>query len=356
VKRGRDLSRETRKLEHIRLALAQRNGERSGFQDIRFVHPSFPEINLDEISLETQIGGLKFSSPILINAMTGGAEQTKAINRELALVAAETGLAMAVGSQRAAIQDPSLISTYSVVREVNPRGILIANLGANAGVREARLAVEMIGADLLQLHVNAPQELTMPEGDRSFRGLLQRIEEIVQNSPVPVIVKEVGFGMSLETYQKLLEAGVRIIDVGGRGGTNFIRIENERRGGSKYSSLEEWGQTTVISLLEASPFLEHATFIASGGIKHALDIAKSLALGASAVGIAGLFLRILQYKGRQALIEQIGHFHEELRVIMTLLGCKNITNLRNVPLVITGYTAAWCQARGIDIHAYAKRR
>ncbi|GIM48212.1 isopentenyl-diphosphate delta-isomerase [Collibacillus ludicampi] len=349
------MSRETRKLEHIRLALAQRTHECGGFEDIRFVHQSLPESDLSETALETRIGELTFSSPILINAMTGGADKTKEINRKLAIAAAETGVAMAVGSQRAAIVDPALIHTYSVVREVNPQGIIAANLGADASVEDAIRAVEMIQADLLQLHVNVPQELIMPEGDRSFRGIRKRIAEIVKYSPVPVIVKEVGFGMSYETYKELIDIGVRIIDVGGRGGTNFIRIENERRKHRRFVSIETWGQSAAISLLEAGPFLDRVDVIASGGIRNALDVAKSLSLGASVVGIAGSFLRILQEEGLEALIDEITHLHEELRVIMTILGCNTISELRDVPLVITGFTADWCHARTIDIQRYATR-
>ncbi|MGZ4031299.1 MAG: type 2 isopentenyl-diphosphate Delta-isomerase, partial [Tumebacillaceae bacterium] len=172
------MSIEQRKLDHVRYALELPTTMENGFSDLRFVHRALPDCDVADVSLATSIGGLTLSSPILINAMTGGAERTEQINRDLAEVAKRTGIAMAVGSQRAALKDERLMRTYAVVREVNPDGILIANLGAGASVADAQRAIDMIGANLLQLHLNAAQELTMPEGDRAFRGLTEAIAEV----------------------------------------------------------------------------------------------------------------------------------------------------------------------------------
>ncbi|MGZ4122079.1 MAG: type 2 isopentenyl-diphosphate Delta-isomerase, partial [Tumebacillaceae bacterium] len=265
------MSIEQRKLDHVRYALELPTTMENGFSDLRFVHRALPDCDVADVSLATSIGGLTLSSPILINAMTGGAERTEQINRDLAEVAKRTGIAMAVGSQRAALKDERLMRTYAVVREVNPDGILIANLGAGASVADAQRAIDMIGANLLQLHLNAAQELTMPEGDRAFRGLTDAIAEVAAKVSVPVIVKEVGNGMGAETFAKLATTGVRVIDVAGSGGTNFVSIENQRRTTFHYEQLEGWGQTTAISLLEAQAYREKFDLIGSGGVMSAMD-------------------------------------------------------------------------------------
>jgi isopentenyl-diphosphate delta-isomerase len=328
----------------------------NGFADLRFVHRALPDFDLGDVTLATTLGGLSFSSPLLINAMTGGAGRTEEINRGLAEVAKRTGLAMAVGSQRAALKHPELERTYAVVRDVNPDGLVIANLGAGASLADAERAVAMVGADLMQLHLNAAQELTMPEGDRSFRGLLEKIQAVVEGLSVPVIVKEVGNGMSAETYRKLAEAGVQIVDVAGMGGTNFVSIENRRRPGLMFEELErEWGQTTAVALLEAQPFLSEFDVIGSGGVQTALDAAKCLALGANVVGVAGAILRPLMEHGVKAAVGIVEHWQEELRVILTLQECASVAELRQRPLIVRGQTAEWCRLRGIDLERIARR-
>ncbi|HEU4964701.1 MAG TPA: type 2 isopentenyl-diphosphate Delta-isomerase [Bacilli bacterium] len=349
------MSIEQRKLDHVRYALELPVTYQNGFSDLSFVHRALPELDLADVSLATTIGGLKLSSPILINAMTGGAERTEEINRKLAEVAKRTGIAMAVGSQRAALKHDHLVRTYAVVREINPDGVIIANLGAGATVEDARRAVDMIGADLLQLHLNVAQELTMPEGDRSFRGIPERIREVVEGLDVPVIVKEVGNGMGIETFRKLVDIGVRIVDVAGHGGTNFVAIENQRRGEQTYRHLEGWGQTTAASLLEAQWYRHQFDLIGSGGIGSATDAAKCFALGARGVGVAGALLRPLMEHGVDHTVELIEHWHNELRVILTLQECRTITELCRRPLVVRGETAAWSQLRGIDLEHLARR-
>jgi isopentenyl-diphosphate Delta-isomerase len=350
------MTRESRKDDHLRLATSLAVDSNSGFDDIKLLHNPFPEIAYDDTNISTSIGPVPLQVPVLINAMTGGSRASYAINQSLAVVARETGMAMAVGSQRAALHDSSVRDTYTIVRATNPDGVIIANLGADATPKEAIEAVQMLDADLLQLHVNVPQELVMPEGDRNFSGMLRSIERIVQTSPVPVIVKEVGFGMSAETYRKLFDLGVKIVDVGGRGGTNFVAIENKRRQNIAMLDLTDWGQTTIVSLLEACDWYRRMDLIASGGIRNPLDVIKSLACGARAVGMAGWFLRTVQAVGIDGLLEQIQRWFMEIRTIMTMLGCKTIDELCQVPFIITGESAEWCQARGIDTSLYARRK
>jgi isopentenyl-diphosphate delta-isomerase len=341
-------------MEHVRHALSLGQSGRQGFADIKLVHNALPDASTESIAFTTRIGDLTLSSPILINAMTGGAQETEAINRELAVAAREKGLAMAVGSQMAAIKHKEAVSSYKIIRRVNPNGIVFANLGSEATVEQALEAVDMLEANALQIHLNVMQELIMPEGDRDFSGMLRRIAAIVERVPVPVIVKEVGFGIMAESAAKLKDIGVELVDVGGAGGTNFAAIENARRS-MPFEWLNDWGNETSVALLEALSVYAPGQVIASGGIRSPLDICKALSLGASVVGMAGSFLRTLHELGTEALLNQVDELHEGLRLLMTALGCRTVADLWKVPVVITGDTAYWCEARGIDTTAYARR-
>ncbi|RAL25601.1 type 2 isopentenyl-diphosphate Delta-isomerase [Thermoflavimicrobium daqui] len=349
------ISREQRKLDHLKFALQSNQEVRSAFDDIQLVHRSLPEVNLSDCKLQTSLGGKELASPLLINAMTGGAYKTEEINYRLALVAKETGLSMAVGSQKAALNNPDLARTYQVIRQANPNGVVLANLSADSSIEEAKQAIAMIHADFLQLHLNVPQELVMPEGDRYFTGLMKKIQQIVSFSPVPVIVKEVGFGMCKETYEQLLSVGVKLIDVAGRGGTNFIWVENQRREGQEYHFLYRWGQSTVISLIEAQKFHPQMELISSGGIRNPLDMIKSFVLGAKVIGMASPILRSVQEEGVETTIQTIHRWHEQLRILMTMLGAKCLSELQRVPAVILGETREWCESRGLDHYHYSRR-
>ena len=341
-----DLSRMRRKLEHIEYALKTGQSKQTGLDDVEFVHVSLPEMSLDEARLETKMGELSLSSPIFINAMTGGGgKQTEEINQAFAIVAKETGLAMAVGSQMAAVRDPQEASSYTIVRKENPNGIVIGNIGGEATVDDAKRAIEMLKANALQIHLNVIQEMIMPEGDKSFKNILYRIEEICQSVSVPVIVKEVGCGMSKETVASLANVGVEIVDIGGFGGTNFSKIENKRRERLlKY--FNSWGISTAASIVEARavPSME---IIATGGIQNAMDVAKCLSLGASSVGIAGYFLKIYSEQGVDELIKEIHLLHEELTMIMTVLGIKKLNDFKFVKKVISGETYHWLHQRNL---------
>ena len=350
------VTRAKRKKEHIDHALSTGQKRLTGFDDITFVHVSLPETALSQVDTSTKIGELFLSSPIFINAMTGGGGQTTLeINRALARAAAETNIPVAVGSQMSALNDPAERPSYEVVRQENPKGLVFANLGSEATVDQAQRAVDMIEADLLQIHLNVIQEIVMPEGDRCFEGRLRRIEEICRTVSVPVSVKEVGFGMSRETATHLFNAGAAAVDVGGYGGTNFSEIENLRRD-QAVEFFNQWGISTAASIAEVSTVCsEHGTVIASGGLQNALDLAKSIALGASAAGMAGYFLKVLTTSGEDALVEEITGLISDLKRIMTVLGCKTIDELKKAPLVLKGDTYHWLKARGIDSSAYSMR-
>lgn len=346
--------RASRKMEHVKHALRLGQSGQHGLDDLKLVHNCLPEISSQQIKLHTTIGELQLSSPILINAMTGGSSETEIINRELAIVAREKKLAMAVGSQMAAIKDKQAAASYEIVRKVNPDGVIFANLGSEATVDQAKQAVEMINANALQIHLNVMQELIMPEGDRSFIGMEKRIADIVEHLSVPVIVKEVGFGIMRESAARLKRLGVTIIDVGGTGGTNFAAIENARRT-EHMNWLNEWGGKTSVALLEALTVYPKGAIIASGGIRNPLEIIKALTAGASAVGMAGAFLRVLQTEGTESLLQYVDELHDGLIMVMTALGTTQIRELWNTPLVITGQTAEWCVSRGIPINEYGAR-
>jgi isopentenyl-diphosphate Delta-isomerase len=350
------MTRAKRKWEHIKYALLETETNSHGFSDVSFIHQSLPDIALKDVSLNHHVGELSLSSPIFINAMTGGGgSRTTDINGQLAIIAREMGLAMAVGSQMAALKDFNERQSYQIVRKENPFGIIFANLGSEATVDQAKMAVEMIEANALQIHLNVVQEITMPEGDRDFSGALSRIERIVKCLNIPVIVKEVGFGMSRETVSKLKSIGVSVIDVGGFGGTNFASIENSRRDDT-LSFFNDWGIPTAVSIVEAKSISPSLAIFASGGIKNGLDIIKSIALGADAVGMAGFFLKQILESGVEETLVKTRKLHDDIRYMMLALGAPDINALQTVPLIMSGYTHHWLNERGIDTKKYSQKR
>lgn len=320
------------------------------------MHRSLPELALDQIDLTTYVGGLRCARPVLINAMTGGANAVAEINRDLALLAAELELPMAVGSQTAGIREPEVADSYRVVRRVNPGGVILANVGAGAALDDALRAVDMLEANGLQLHLNAPQELVMPEGDRDFRGQLAGVEALVLRAGVPVIVKECGFGVSKETARQLYDVGVRAIDVSGRGGTNFAWIEGQRGGEDLDPGLEAWGIPTAAAVAEvANLALPGLDLIASGGISYGSEAARALALGAAAVGVAGAVLRARALGGIDRARAYLTGLLADLVRAMLLSGAPNVAAMQRRPVVITGQTGEWCRLRGVDLVRLANR-
>lgn len=344
-----------RKNEHVSLSENFYSVGDSSFKDLHFVHHSFPGIDVADVDLVTKLGEMEFSVPFFINAMTGGSEWTGKLNQNLAILAREADLAIATGSISAALKHPEFAASYSIIRKENPKGLVFANLGAGHGAENAKKAIDLVQADALQIHLNAPQEVVMPEGDREFSNWVENIEDILLNIDVPLIVKEVGFGMSRETVQLLEDIGVKYIDISGKGGTNFAQIENFRRQNKKLDDLESWGQTTSVSLLEAMEVQEQSKIISSGGIRSAQDIVKSLALGASLVGISSEFMHLI-LKDLDEAIERVAEWKLEIERTMTLLGSKTVQDLQHTDLIISGETAHWAALRGIDLKKYANRK
>lgn len=337
-----------RKDDHVRLAFEQQRarGAHNEFDDVSFVHHALAGIDRREVSLVTRFAGIEWRVPLYVNAMTGGSVKTGAINRDLAIAARETGVAIATGSMSAYFADESVAGTFSVMRRENPDGFLMANINATASVERARRAVDLLRADALQIHLNAIQETVMPEGDRSFSCWGPNIEKIVAGVDVPVIVKEVGFGLSRETVGALRNMGVRVADVAGRGGTNFARIENDRRDGLDYSYLDGWGQSAPACLLDARSV--GLPLLASGGVRHPLDAVRALALGAVAVGASGGFLRVLLEGGVSALVARISAWQDQLAALMTVLGARTPAELARCDVLIGGALRSFCLDRGIE--------
>lgn len=335
-------SRESRKIDHIKYALHLDDGPcATGFSDVQVMHRCLPQVDRRKVDLSTTLPGVgTLSSPLIINAITGGADGVKRINEKLAVVARETGCAMAVGSQYGAVRKGLHEDTFTIVRKTNPDGILFANVSALAGPEEARRAVDMIGAQALQVHLNSAQELAMEEGDRDFSHWLEQIGEICASVSVPVIVKETGCGMDREDTRKLLEAGASILDTGGAGGTNFPAIESCRYPEGN-GELSRWGIPSALSLCEVVEARGwQQGIIASGGIRTALDVFKAQVLGANAVGMAGNILRSVQERGTRYTIDWIGRLQEAVKDFYTLTGCTEAGQLRQVRTYCTGDLAA----------------
>ena len=335
-----------RKDEHFFIAQKFYQKTNDNFKEIRFIHNGLPEIKLNEIDINPYIFNWKF--PFYINAMTGGSKQTKKINASLAKISKETGIAMAVGSQNIAINYPELIETFKIVRNINPNGFIMGNISANSNLKEAIKAIKMINANALQIHINVAQEIVMPEGDKSFMWL-KNISKIIKNINIPVIIKEVGFGMSKQTISTLKKIGTKYIDISGRGGTNFIQIENERRNDKDYSFLYNWGQSTIESLIESQKYQKEINIFASGGVKNPLDIIKCLRLGAKSVGLSGVILNSLLKNGEYKTIQMINKWKLEIIKIMAVLGAHNIHELRHKDIILSCHLLNYIKQRNLKI-------
>lgn len=351
--------RQSRKLDHLNFCRLIADGPGvTGFSDFHLVHNCLPELAWEEIRLDTKIANIELRHPLIINAITGGAEDVTAVNAGLAELARVTGSAMAVGSQYAAIENPEVRDSYEIIRRINPEGVLFANVGAHVTPEQACQAVDMIRADALQIHLNVGQELIMPEGDRNFTRYLDNIARIVAACPVPVIAKEVGCGIAREQALTLVEAGIKAIDVGGRGGTNFLAIEAARGQNELEEEFLAWGIPTAISAAEVASVLScRADLIVSGGVRSPLDALKALALGGQAVAVAGPFVKLLNGSDdSKGAIDWTNKFLDGLRRCMLLIGAKTVSEIADVPLIVTGESREWLTVRGIDIVRYATRQ
>lgn len=335
-----------RKVEHIRAIENDPSTDRSGryFDRIRLMHRALPELSLAEVDPSCEFLGRKLSFPLLISSMTGGDhELVTKINRNLAIAAQKTGVAMAVGSQRVMFTNPAARESFSL-REFAPDVPLLANLGAvqlnyGLGISHALQAIDVLEADGFYLHLNPLQEAIQPEGDTDFRHLAECIGTLVETLHVPVILKEVGAGLSPADIEKGLSVGVKHFDLAGSGGTSWSRIEHHRRkdGTDLGIKFQDWGIPTPLALKLSEPYHLQASFIASGGLRDGIDMAKSVILGASLCGIAGPLLKPAM-ESADAVVAVIEQLREEFVTAMFLLGTANIKALyRNRALVLEDY-------------------
>lgn len=320
-----------RKDEHIKYALKYQSPYNS-FDEMELIHHSLPDYDLSEIDLHTHFAGRDFDYPFYINAMTGGSEKAKAVNRKLAQVAQATGLVMVTGSYSAALKNPQDDSYPS--KKDYPDLLLATNLGIDKPYELGLQTVDEMQPIFLQVHVNLMQELLMPEGEREFRSWKKNLENYATKMPVPVVLKEVGFGMDLKTIQMAHAFGIKTFDISGRGGTSFAFIENQRGGDRSY--LNEWGQTTVQSLLNLQDFVDTVEILASGGVRHPLDMVKCFVLGAKGVGLSRTVLELVEKYPVEQVVNIVNGWKDDLRLIMCALNCKTITDLRNVDYLLYG--------------------
>ena len=346
-----------RKAEHLQLA-AEGDVETlvtAGWEDVHLVHDALPTVDAASIDLSARLLGHTLRLPLVISGMTGGHGRAIAINELLGRVAERAGIAIGVGSQRAALRDPSLIPTYAVLRDSAPHAFVIANVGvsqlvkqgdeAALSAKDVRAIVKMVRADALALHLNYLEESVQPEGQTRATGTESAIRALVKASPVPIIAKETGAGISRSTALRLRRLGVAAIDVGGVGGTSFAAIEGMRareRGDALRMTLGErfrdWGMPTAVAVVGASA--ARLPLIATGGVRSGLDAAKALALGATAVGVGRPLLQAA-LKGEQACLDWLAAFELELRTAVFLSGIKRASDLRRVPIVLSGRTKVW---------------
>lgn len=330
-----------RKKEHLELCLdseAVRGPDGAGFDRYSLQHNALPEVDIDEIDLSATFLGKPLRAPLLISSMTGGFELARKVNRNLAEAAQQLGLAMGVGSQRVALEEQGVAVSFKV-RELAPDILLLGNLGAvqlNYGydVEHCRRAVKMIQADGLILHLNVLQEAVQPEGNRNFKGLTEKIADVCRRLEVPVVAKDVGSGISGEVASRLERAGVKAIDVAGRGGTSWYSVEAERaarKGKAVDLPFAEWGIPTDEALVQVRAAVPNLEVVASGGIRNGLDIAKAIALGANIAAI-GQPLLAPALESAPAVVEYLSGIIAEIKVAMLCVGAANLSALRKVPL------------------------
>ena len=353
-----------RKIEHVSVALNQDVSapQRANWSDVQFVHQALPEVNLDDIDTSVTFLGRTLRYPLFMSSLTGGHPDVTGINRNLARAAEQYGLALGVGSQRAAIVNPDLAESYAVTREQAPHAFLIANIGApqliaqnrhDAFTREqVQRAIDMIGANALAVHMNSLQEAAQPEGDRRAVGEAAALKSLTSWGGVPVIAKETGAGVCREQAMLLRSCGVSAIDVGGAGGSSMAVMEAARsrsRGDERTMNIgllyRDWGIATPISVVEAGT--AHLPLISTGGVRNGLDIARAIALGATLVGMGFPFLKAAS-ESYEAVCELLETVIAELKVAMQLSGASNIAELHKVDVVLTGETREWLTLRGFE--------
>lgn len=353
------MTTERRKFEHIKICLEEDVQSKHNYlEDISFLHSALPEVNFDDIETEVKIFGKRLSFPLFISAMTGGTEEALKINKAIAKACQKTGIGMGLGSQRAMIEDPSLTHTYDI-RKYAKDILLIGNIGLPQFVKgysekEAMFALNEIKADMLAVHLNSLQEVSQPEGDLSFKNGLLILKKLKEKLPFPLIAKETGAGISREVAEHL--TFLDGVDVAGLGGTSWSAVEYYRANQHKETvkRLWDWGIPTPLSIAECKA-AGIRTIIGSGGVRTGFDIAKCIALGASACGIALPFLKPAVEENVDALVEKIETLKREFKIAMFLNSCQNPIDLKTRPLFFTGELSKLMEQREMDFHYFNYR-
>lgn len=332
-----------RKKDHVELTVTEgtQYAQDPGFERFRFIHNALPEVNFNDISTNAILLGRTFSFPLFISSMTGGYADAGPVNNVIAEFCELKNLPFGVGSQRAMLEDESLTDTFSVVRKKAPNAFICSNIGGaqligGLEIKKINKLIDSIKADAIIVHLNPLQELMQPEGDRNFKGILKGIEQLVKDSDRPIIVKETGAGISEHTAKQLLNAGVKVLDVAGAGGTSWAKVENFRSSNVNANhQFDEWGIPTTDCLRQLSKLEWERSFeiIASGGIRSAFDMAKSLCLGAHFTATAQPVIKAIKKGGLDELIKLFSQWERDLKTILTLLGCEQITELNQSLLI-----------------------
>lgn len=330
------LKTEPRKGEHVKIVLEKDvdHSYPTGLEGIRFLHYALPELDYNEVSTEAVFLGKKLNAPFLVTGMTGGYAEAVKINQDIARACEQEGIAFAVGSQRAMIEKPELLSTYNV-RDVAPNVFLAGNIGGfqvkKYSVKQIQQMVDAIQADALCVHLNPAQEMAQPEGDVDWSGVLEAVTKLCGELSVPVIAKEVGHGINGVVAKELVKAGVKAIDVSGAGGTSWVAVEHHR-GGNSGEVFWDWGVPTAEALQQCSKAVK-VPLIASGGVRSGLDVAKAVRLGATLGGAASPFIKAQNRSGWTEVVEYIKKWKRELKTAMLLTRSKDLFELRKAELL-----------------------
>ncbi|MDU2202420.1 MAG: type 2 isopentenyl-diphosphate Delta-isomerase [Anaerococcus hydrogenalis] len=330
-----DEKRRARKDEHIENYLRSEFRSKTLLNNVYVEHNALSDINFDEIDTSIEFMGQKISMPVMVNAMTGGTEISEDINEDLSNICKDLNIPMAVGSESIALKDIKARESFSLLKEKD-QVFKIGNLGLENSIENFEFAKDLIGARAMQAHLNVAQELVMAEGERDFSNNFENLKNIKNNLSAPLIVKEVGFGMNKEVGKKLLDIGIKYIDVAGKGGTNFIEIEDMRIFDKDYSEFYSWGIPTAKSILDLRSLSDDFFLISSGGIRNATDVCKSIIIGADMCAISGEVLSFLlrgDYDYAQKYLEEL---QTKIKIFMALVGVKNIDELKKIPYKITG--------------------
>ncbi len=355
-----------RKLAHLQICLehdVQARNITTGLEDISFVHRATTDLNIDEIDLSVEIFNKKLSFPLIISGMTGGHDFAYKLNAFLSQAVEKTKVGMGVGSQRAALENEETKKSFDIVREKAQTSLIIGNIGAGQIAQgltndQFQEIIDMIKADAVAVHFNPLQEAIQPEGDTQLKGLHEKIERLIQNNTIPVIAKEVGSGFSVHDIVQIKRMGFKGIDIQGAGGTSWAGVEAIRAILPKHKKAGEifwdWGISTALSTILAKKNFK-GVIIGSGGIRNGLDIAKLIALGADAAGMAIPFLFTIQKHSTDAVVEKIEEISYQLRLACFLTGSRSLMDLKKAPLAISGKTAEMMNLYGIDPSSYFSR-